>query len=141
MKNKKPNFVCIVADQLRFDMLGCSGHPVVKTPNIDKLAKNGVRFDRCYTVQPMCMATRSTWITGWTRRGHGVLCNGIPLNEEIPTMPEALKQAGYKTHSIGKIHANPWMPHEDLDIDQLDPAEWPEAIPLWASGNINKLDI
>ena len=139
MKDRKPNFVCIVADQLRFDMLGCAGHPVVKTPNIDKLATNGVRFDRCYTVQPMCMATRSTWITGWTPRGHGVRCNGIPLNKEIPTMPDALKKAGYKTHSIGKFHANPWMPHEDYDLDQLDPQEWAEAIALWDSGKIERL--
>lgn len=140
MKSTPPNFVCIVADQLRFDMLGCSGHPVVKTPNIDKLAKRGIRFNRCYTVQPMCMATRSTWLTGWTPRGHGVRCNGIPLDTRIPTMPQALRKAGYKTHSIGKIHANPWMPHKDFDADHLHPAEWPEAISLWDNGKIKRLE-
>ncbi|MCG2661050.1 MAG: sulfatase-like hydrolase/transferase [Kiritimatiellae bacterium] len=139
MKNIKLNFVCIVADQLRFDLMGCAGHPVVQTPNIDRLASNGVRFDRCYTVQPMCMATRSTWITGRTPRGHGVRCNGIPLKKDIPTMPEALMQAGYKTHSIGKIHVNPWMPHEDYDLQKLVPGNWPEAIKLWDSGQITQL--
>ena len=139
MKSDKLNFVCIVADQLRFDMLGCAGHPVVKTPNIDKLAENGVRFEKCYTVQPMCMATRSSWFTGRTPRGHGVRCNGIPLRKDIPTMPEALRQSGYMTHAIGKIHLNPWIPHEDLDVNQLNPDEWPEAIPLWDNGTIKQL--
>ncbi len=136
---KRLNFVCIVADQLRFDMLGCAGHPVVKTPNIDRLAQNGVRFDRCYTVQPMCMATRSTWFTGRTPRGHGVRCNGIPLRRDIPTMPDALRQAGYRTHSIGKIHLNPWLPHKDFDIDQLNPDDWPEAVELWERDRIRNL--
>ncbi len=139
MEKDRLNFVCIVADQLRFDMLGCAGHPIVKTPNIDKLAANGIRFDRCYTVQPMCMATRSTWFTGRTPRSHGVRCNGIPLRKDIPTMPEALRQAGYMTHAIGKIHLNPWMPHKGFDVNQLDPEEWPEAIPLWDNGSIQKL--
>lgn len=139
MNKSNLNFVCIVADQLRFDLLGCTGHPVVKTPHIDKLAGNGVRFNRCYTVQPMCMATRSTWLTGRTPRGHGVRCNGIPLRTDISTMPEALMQSGYRTHSIGKIHVNPWLPHEDLDTEKLDPESWPEAISLWDSGRIKQL--
>lgn len=126
-KQERLNFVCIVADQLRFDLLGCAGHPVVKTPNIDRLAENGVRFDRCYTIQPMCMATRSTWFTGRTPRGHGVRCNGIPLRQDIPTMPEALRHAGYRTHSIGKIHLNPWMhnmPPSHLDGTIRVPSVW-----------------
>lgn len=139
MNAQNPNFVCIVADQLRFDILGCTGHPVVKTPNIDKLAERGVRFERCYTVQPMCMATRSTWLTGRTPRGHGVRCNGIPLRRDIPTMTEALREHGYRTHSIGKIHVNPWMPQEQFDPEKLDPEQWPEAISLWDSGRIKEL--
>jgi arylsulfatase A-like enzyme len=139
VKKEQLNFVCIVADQLRFDMLGCAGHPVVKTPNIDKLAQHGVRFDRCYTVQPMCMATRSTWFTGRTPRGHGVRCNGIPLRKDIPTMPEALANAGYMTQSIGKIHLNPWLPHQDYDLGKLNSEEWPEAIALWDCGRIKQL--
>ena len=139
IQEKNPNFVFIVADQLRFDLLGCAGHPVVKTPNIDKLAESGFRFDRCYTVQPMCMATRSTWLTGRTPRGHGVRCNGIPLRKDIPTMPDALSKAGYTTHSIGKIHVNPWLPHKDYDLNALKPDEWPEAVNLWDSGKIEQL--
>ena len=139
MNDRRLNFVCLVADQLRFDTLGCAGHPVVQTPNIDRLAENGVRFDRCYTVQPMCMATRSSWLTGRTPRGHGVRCNGIPLRRDIPTITEALTQAGYRTHSIGKIHVNPWMPNKNYDLEKLIPEEWPEAIALWDSGRIKQL--
>lgn len=131
MKENRPNFLVFVADQLRYDHLGCAGHPFVQTPNIDALATKGIRFDRCYTNQPMCMATRATWFTGRTPRSHGVRCNGIPLRKDIPTMPEALNKAGYRTHSIGKIHINPWMPHSDYNTLQLNPLEWPEAIPLW----------
>ncbi|MFH1476918.1 MAG: sulfatase-like hydrolase/transferase [Verrucomicrobiota bacterium] len=135
----KLNFVCIVADQLRFDALGCAGNSVVRTPYIDRLASDGVRFDRCYTVQPMCMATRSTWLTGRAPRSHGVRCNGIPLRKDIPTIGDALTADGYRTHSIGKIHVNPWMPHKDFDPNKLAPGDWPEAIPLWDSGRITQL--
>jgi arylsulfatase len=140
-KSTQPNFLCLVADQLRFDALSCAGHPAVDTPHIDRLAAAGTRFDRCYTVQPMCMATRSTWLTGQTPRGHRVRCNGIPLDPRLPTMTAALANAGYRTHSIGKIHVNPWLPHRDLDPSQLGPEEWPEAIALWDAGRIDQVPL
>jgi arylsulfatase A-like enzyme len=130
-----------VADQLRFDALGCCGHPVVQTPHLDRLATQGTRLDRCYTVQPMCMATRSTWLTGLTPRGHRVRCNGIPLDRRLPTMTGALAAAGYRTHSIGKIHTNPWLPQRDYGVDTLDPAEWPEAIALWDAGRLDQVPL
>ncbi|NLF92802.1 MAG: sulfatase-like hydrolase/transferase [Oligosphaeraceae bacterium] len=139
MKDRRPNFVCIVADQLRHDLLGCAGHPLVRTPNLDRLAARGLRFERCYTIQPMCMATRATWLTGRTPRSHGVRCNGIPLRRDIPTLPGTLAQAGYRTHAIGKIHLNPWMPQQDFDLDRIAPEDWPEAIALWDRGRISQL--
>jgi arylsulfatase A-like enzyme len=135
------NFLCIVADQLRFDALGCCGHPAARTPHLDRLAGQGTRLDRCYTVQPMCMATRSTWLTGLNPRGHRVRCNGIPLDPRLPTMTGALAEAGYRTHSIGKIHANPWLPHRALDAGTLDPAQWPEAIALWDAGRLDQVPL
>ena len=135
----RPNFVCLIPDQWRYDMLGCAGHPVLRTPNLDRLAGEGVRFDRCYTNHPMCMATRATWFTGMTPRGHGVRCNGVPLNPDIPTMPGALAEAGYRTHGIGKIHVNPYFPHRDHAPESLDPTEWPEALPVWMDGRLAEL--
>jgi len=135
----RPNFLFFIADQFRRDLLGCAGHPVVRTPNLDRLAAEGVRFDRCYSVHPLCMATRATWFTGLAPRAHGVRCNGVPLNPSLPTMAEALRQAGYRTHGIGKIHVNPYFPHRALDPECLSPEDWPEAAPMWQSGRIERL--
>lgn len=134
-----PNVVCIVADQWRFDWLGCRSNTPLQTPHIDRLAAEGVRFERCYTNHPMCMATRATWFTGLTPRGHGVRCNGIGLDRNLPTMPGALAEAGYRTHGIGKMHLNPYFPHVDFDPESLDPADWPEAMPVWMNQRITNL--
>ncbi len=134
-----PNFLFIVADQFRHDLLGCAGHPVVKTPNLDRLASQGVRFDRCYSVHPLCMATRATWFTGLVPRAHGTRCNGVPLDTSLPTLPGALLAAGYRTHGIGKIHMNPYFPQGDIDVDTMLPRDWPEAGPIWLSRRIERL--
>jgi arylsulfatase A-like enzyme len=100
----RPNFLIILTDQFHPGCLGYAGHPVVRTPNIDRLAGSGVRFDRAYTPQPLCMPARASLFTGRTPRGHGVRMNGIPLDPAIPTFTQALLDSGYRTHSCGKIH-------------------------------------
>ena len=139
MPPTRPSFVCFVADQCRYDLLGCAGHPARPTPNIDRMAEEGVRFDRCYSVHPLCMPTRATWATGQTPRSHGVRCNGVPLRRDVPTMTEALRQSGYQTHSIGKLHYNLWMAHPSFRPEDMDPADWPEARVMWESGRVNNL--
>ena len=139
--SQKPNFVFFVADQWRYDWLGCAGHPALRTLNLDRLAAEGVRLDRCYSVHPLCMATRATWFTGLTPRGHGTRCNGVPTDPRLPTMPGALADAGYRTHGVGKMHLNPYFPHPALDPDTLDAREWPEAMPLWMSGRLDRLPV
>lgn len=104
MPNNRPNILCFCTDQQRYDHLSCNGNKVLKTPNIDKIAAQGTCFDRAYVANPLCMPARSTLFTGLTPRGHGVRTNGIPLDKNIPTLPEALRQAGYRTHSVGKLH-------------------------------------
>lgn len=64
----KPNFLIIITDQFHPRCLGYAGHPVVKTPNIDRLAEESVVFSRMYTSQPLCMPARATLFTGGTRR-------------------------------------------------------------------------
>ncbi|HIE04004.1 MAG TPA: hypothetical protein EYP61_04520, partial [Candidatus Latescibacteria bacterium] len=59
-----PNILIIMPDQLRADALGCSGDPVVRTPNIDRLAGEGGRFTRAYTVSPICMSARASFVSG-----------------------------------------------------------------------------
>jgi arylsulfatase A-like enzyme len=136
---RRPNFLCLVADQFRHDLLGCAGRRVVRTPHLDRLAAEGVRFDRCYSVHPLCMATRATWFTGLTPRAHGVRCNGVPLDPRIPTLGAALAGAGYRTHGVGKIHLKPFFPQTSLDAATLRPEDWPEAMPLWNDGRLTRL--
>ena len=69
------NVLFIMADQLRWDYLGCSGHPHIKTPNIDRLAARGVRFDQCYVQSPVCGPSRMSTYTGRYVRSHGATWN------------------------------------------------------------------
>ena len=66
-----PNILIIMPDQLRADSLSCAGHPIVKTPNIDKIAAEGVQFSKAYTVSPICMPARSSLLTGLYCHNHG----------------------------------------------------------------------
>lgn len=100
----RPNFLFIITDQHRADYLGCYGHPVLKTPNIDALAERGVRFSRCHVNTPICMPNRASLMTGRMPSAHGVRHNGIPLNPDSNTFTHLLKAAGYRTALVGKSH-------------------------------------
>ncbi len=105
----RPNFLFINTDQQRYDTLGCTGSAVAKTPHIDRLAKEGVIFHRCYTSHPLCMPARASYFTGQYPSHHGVWTNGVPLNPHADLLQLRLKQAGYHTALIGKIHLdNVW---------------------------------
>lgn len=137
--SKKPNVLCFIMDQLRHDHLGCMGNEIVQTPNIDSLASRGVVFERAYVANPLCMPARSTLFTGRTPRDHGVRTNGIPLIKNIPTLPEALRQAGYRTHAVGKLHLTPFDLPNGASVDSVDPNAYPEAREMWNSGRIRSL--
>ena len=136
---KRPNVLCMMTDQQRYDHLSCSGHPLLKTPNIDRLAASGVRFDRAYVNCPLCMPSRATLFTGRTPRGHGVRTNGVPLNPDIPTLTQALVNAGYRTHASGKLHFRTVQNVKGLPLEQHDPNVHVENRDLWLSGSITKL--
>jgi arylsulfatase A-like enzyme len=101
---RRPNFLLIITDQHRADYLGCAGHPVLRTPHIDRLAERGVRFERFYVASPVCMPNRASLMTGRLPSLHGVRSNGIPLSVQANTFVEALRDAGYRTALIGKSH-------------------------------------
>ncbi|HTY70503.1 MAG TPA: sulfatase-like hydrolase/transferase [Alphaproteobacteria bacterium] len=101
---ERPNILLIITDQQRADHLGCAGHPVLKTPNIDRIAEAGVRFERFYVSTPVCMPNRATLMTGRLPSVHGVRHNGIPLSCAAVTFVELLRAAGYRTALIGKSH-------------------------------------
>ena len=128
-----------MTDQQRADHVGWAGNQIVQTPHLDRLAESGVWFNRAYVNNPLCMPSRATMFTGRTARGHGVRTNGIPLDASVPTMTQALADAGYRTHGIGKIHLNPFSTPRGVDPTSLDPGEFPESAYMWNEGKLTSL--
>jgi arylsulfatase A-like enzyme len=135
----RPSFLCFITDQQRFDHWGGAGNAAIRTPNLDRLAAGGLVFDRAYVANPLCMPARATLFTGRTPRGHGVRTNGIPLDRSIPTMTGALREAGYRTHGVGKVHLTPFEAPNGYGAEELDPREWPECRQLWEAGRVRSL--
>ncbi|MDO8683296.1 MAG: sulfatase [Armatimonadota bacterium] len=104
MPTNKPNILFIFADQLRGSSLGHVGEEPVITPNLDAFARQGVRFTRAIANTPLCCPMRASLLTGTHPLTHGILCNDIPLREDLPTIAKSLKAGGYKTGYIGKWH-------------------------------------
>jgi len=101
---KARNVLFIMFDQLRWDYLGCYGHPHLKTPNIDRLASMGVRFDRAYIQAPICGASRMSTYTGRYVNSHGAGWNNVPLRVGEPTLGDHLRKAGMACWLVGKTH-------------------------------------
>jgi choline-sulfatase len=109
---KKPNILFIFTDQHRGDTLGSVGHPVIKTPNLDKLADEGVVFRRCYTNSPLCVPARSSLASGLYVNQHGAWDNDFPADRNGPSHVRNIRDAGYLTALIGKTHLlNPYLGH------------------------------
>ena len=111
--SEQPNLIFLMPDQLRYDFLGCYGADFVRTPNIDRLADEGLRFERCYSEHPVCVPARVSLLTGRHGLKTGVLDNGQFLRPDyrdmgLQTWPEILNGAGYYTAAIGKMHFYPW---------------------------------
>ncbi len=98
------NILFIMCDQLRFDYLGCAGHPHIKTPHIDALAARGVRFDRAYVQSPICGPSRMSFYTGRYVRSHGSTWNNFPLRIGEMTLGDHLEPLGVRTALCGKTH-------------------------------------
>ncbi|MFX1390814.1 MAG: sulfatase-like hydrolase/transferase, partial [Promethearchaeota archaeon] len=107
--SEKLNVLFIITDAMRADHMGCAGNSILKTPNIDKLAKEGIRFTNHYCSNPICMPNRATLLTGVYPNVHGVRSNGINLRKDIPTITQTLKKRGWHTAAIGKVHHQYWL--------------------------------
>jgi arylsulfatase A-like enzyme len=99
----------ITTDQQRYDTLGCNGGTIARTPVVDGLAAQGVRYERLHPQSVVCMPSRSTMLTGQHVSTHGVWMNGVPLPEDAPSVAEVLHDAGYRTAIIGKPHFEPFL--------------------------------
>ncbi|MBD3214230.1 MAG: sulfatase-like hydrolase/transferase [Candidatus Lokiarchaeota archaeon] len=102
--SEKYNVLFIISDQHRADHLSCAGNEVLKTPNLDKLASQGVRFTNAFCTNPMCMPNRATLLTGLYPNAHGVRSNGMIMSRDIPTITDTLVDKGWHTAAFGKLH-------------------------------------
>lgn len=109
MPTTRPSFLFITTDQQRADTLGCYGNPVIQTPHLDRLAATGMRLERAYVNNPLCMPARASLLTGRYPTAHRVRNNGIPLPTDEPTLAATLHEAGYRTALIGKAHFQPYL--------------------------------
>ncbi|MDH3692946.1 MAG: choline-sulfatase [Gammaproteobacteria bacterium] len=104
MNNKQPNILIIMADQLTPFALGCYGNNIVHSPNIDRLANEGVRFDAAYCNSPLCTPGRYAFMTGQYVSHCGGYDNAAYLPTNVPTFAHYLRNTGYKTTLSGKMH-------------------------------------
>jgi arylsulfatase A-like enzyme len=122
---KRPNVLFIVSDDLNC-FLGCYGDPRAKTPNIDRLAAKGVRFDRAYCGFPLCGPSRNSFLTGLYPNATGIHANAQIFRQSIPSqvsMPQAFRLAGYFAGRIGKLyHYN--VPRSIGTNGHDDPGSW-----------------
>jgi arylsulfatase A-like enzyme len=103
-ESPRPNVVVVLSDQQRWDTVGAYGCPVDLTPNLDALARRGVRFEHTFTCQPVCAPARGSLQTGKYATAHGVYRNGIPLPAEERTLAHVFKDGGYDVGYTGKWH-------------------------------------
>ena len=104
--DERPNFLVVVVDDLRQDDLGAYGHPFVKTPNIDRVAREGALFANAFATTPLCSPSRANILTGLYARRNGITdnTNRSERSHELQTFPRLLDAAGYETAFLGKWH-------------------------------------
>jgi N-acetylglucosamine-6-sulfatase len=100
----RPNFVFIMTDDQRWDAMSCMGNPWAKTPNIDRIAREGGRFANAFVTTSLCSPSRASFLTGRYASSHGIGNNTTKFNPEMPTFGSVLQKAGYDTAFIGKWH-------------------------------------
>jgi N-sulfoglucosamine sulfohydrolase len=128
-EQKKPNVVLVVADDHGREAVGCYGNPVIKTPNLDKLASEGVRFTHAFCTTASCSASRSVILTGLYNHANGQYGHQHSFHhfvsfENIKSLPVLLTKAGYRTARIGKLHVAPpevYKFDEELGAESRNP--------------------
>jgi arylsulfatase A-like enzyme len=121
----RKNVLFIISDDLN-NLLGCYGDPIAKTPNIDRLAARGVRFDRAYCTYPLCGPSRNSMLTGLYPNSTGIHANSQIFRQTIPdqiSLPQAFRHAGYFVGRIGKLY-HYGVPNSIGTDGHDDPASW-----------------
>ena len=117
---ERPNLVFILGDNHNAQTMGCSGHPFIKTPGMDRLAKEGILFENAFNTTSLCSPSRASILTGAYAHRHGVKNNHTPWTGQMETFLARLSAGGYATAFIGKWHMPgeglPQMPYLDLFV-------------------------
>jgi N-acetylglucosamine-6-sulfatase len=105
-KPPRPNIVFILVDDWRWDESGIAGHPYLKTPNLDRIGREGARFRNAFMTTPLCSPSRASFLTGQYAHTHGITDNidRSAASHQLATFPLLLQQSGYETAFIGKWH-------------------------------------
>jgi len=135
-KQKRPNLLFVFPDMMRSQALACSGNDQVITPNLDKLAAEGMRLTNAISTFPICCPYRAMLMTGKFPLSTGVITNGPPLPEHELCIAEVLKSAGYKTGYIGKWHLNGHGGVGAAERQFVPPGPKRQGFDYWAASNI-----
>ncbi|MBM3495415.1 MAG: hypothetical protein FJX72_14000, partial [Armatimonadetes bacterium] len=104
---KRPNIVIMMTDDQRADAIFCAGHPFLRTPNMDRIAREGLRFRNAFVTNALCAPSRATLLTGVYSHTHGVIDNkDRAIKPGLPILPEMLRAAGYEVAFCGKSHVS-----------------------------------
>ncbi|MBL4700762.1 MAG: sulfatase-like hydrolase/transferase [Phycisphaeraceae bacterium] len=104
--NKRPNILFLFTDQQRFDTIAALGNPIIKTPTMDRLVREGTTFTRAYTPSPVCVSARCSLVTGLPPHQNGCWDN-MNMRQDLPSFMDKLTATGYQTHGVGKMHFTP----------------------------------
>lgn len=120
-RDNKPNILLLMTDQQRFDTINAAGFEFMKTPNLDRLVREGCMFNYAYSPNPICCPARHNMITGLPARYHTISDNDFNARcpGALPTVAQILSDNGYDTSAIGKMHFQPARRHNGFDKLQL----------------------
>ncbi len=123
----RPNILFILSDDQRWDALGCAGNSIIQTPTLDRLARQGVRFENAFVTTPICAASRASILTGLYERTHGYTFEKPALGRTLTrkSYPFLLREAGYRTGFVGKLGVTVEPGTESELFDYFRPSSLP----------------